>query len=351
VTCTQASLVAGASGTITIIVTIDAAVTAGTVINNTATITSDAVDANGTNNSATASVTAQFISNLAIDKDAAPNPVEVGTPLTYTITVTASGPSPAPNAVMNDLLPAGTTFTSLVAPAGWSCTTPAVGATGTVNCTIASLPSGYSDAFTLVVTVDANLLAGVSISNTATIAGDVMESSSSDNSSTVAVLTSNPNAPLITGTKSVTPNPAAVGQNVTYTIVLHNGGTATQLNNPGDEFVDVLPASLLLVSAIATDGTPVADVPNNTVHWNGSIAAGADVTITITATVLPGAAGTNISNQGTIHFDGDNNGTNESTATTNTSVLAVAAAGVPTLSPALLIALALMLSAIAWRMM
>ena len=51
--------------------------------------------------------------------------------------------------------------------------------------------------------------------------------------------------------------------------------------------------------------------------WNGSIPAGGSVTITITATILPAPAGTTITNQGTIAFDADGNGTNESTAQTD----------------------------------
>ncbi len=41
------------------------------------------------------------------------------------------------------------------------------------------------------------------------------------------------------------------------------------------------------------------------------------MTITITATILPTAAGTVVTNQGTISFDGDGNGSNESSATTD----------------------------------
>src|SRR6185295_1339273 len=114
---------------------------------------------------------------------------------------------------------------------------------------------------------------------------------------------------------------------------------------PGNEFTDTLPATLALVSATATSGTAVANTGTNTVTWNGSIPAGGSVTITINATILPSAAGTTVSNQGTIAFDADGNGTNEATAQTddpgtpgaaNPTSFAVAAAvgpSIPTLSP------------------
>ena len=63
-----------------------------------------------------------------------------------------------------------------------------------------------------------------------------------------------------------------VGGTVTYTVVLTNNGTGNQADNAGNEFTDVLPAGLTLVSATATSGTAVATVGTNTVTWNGSLA-------------------------------------------------------------------------------
>jgi uncharacterized repeat protein (TIGR01451 family) len=123
--------------------------------------------------------------------------------------------------------------------------------------------------------------------------------------------------PILSGTKSVA-SPAPPGGTATYTIVLRNTGTGIQNDNVGDEFTDVLPASLILVSASASSGTAVANVGTNTVAWNGSIAGGGTVTITIQATVRTSVApGTAIMNQGTIRFDADGNGSNEATALTD----------------------------------
>ncbi len=108
-----------------------------------------------------------------------------------------------------------------------------------------------------------------------------------------------------------------VNGTVTYTIVLTNNGTGAQGDNAGNEFSDTLPATLALVSAGASSGTAVASLGTNTVTWNGAIPAGGSVTITITATILPAAAGVSVSNQGTIHYDGDGNGSNESSAVTD----------------------------------
>src|SRR5258705_9716626 len=76
--------------------------------------------------------------DLSIFKNASPNPVAPGAGLTYSITLSNEGPD-ASNATLDDPLPPGTTFQSLNAPAGWSCTMPAAGANGTAHCSIPML--------------------------------------------------------------------------------------------------------------------------------------------------------------------------------------------------------------------
>jgi uncharacterized repeat protein (TIGR01451 family) len=117
--------------------------------------------------------------DLAVTKGAAPSPVNApGEPLTYTVTVTNDGPDPIdvgtfPTALvtLTDTLPAGVTFTSLTAPAGWNCTTPAVGATGTVTCTLATgMAVGATAEFVIVVATNAADPYGTLVDNTATVA-------------------------------------------------------------------------------------------------------------------------------------------------------------------------------------
>ena len=74
-----------------------------------------------------------------------------------------------------------------------------------------------------------------------------------------------------------------------YTVRLFNSGPEDQLDNPGDEFTAVLPASVTLVSATATAGTTTTS--GNTVHWNGTILAPNAVVLTIQAKVNAGTLG------------------------------------------------------------
>ena len=129
--------------------------------------------------------------------------------------------------------------------------------------------------------------------------------------------------------------------------------------SPGNELIDVLPPELALVSATATSGTPATS--GNTVTWNGPIPAGGTVTITITATILPSAAGRSVANQGTISYDADGDGTNETTAQTDdprvggsadpTTIQVPGAIAIPTLSVAGLFLLTLCLIGLAFTLL
>jgi endo-1,4-beta-xylanase len=136
---------------------------------------------------------------------AAPDPVVSGGDLTYTITVkndgqtTAADDLPADNVVMTDVLPAGTTFRSLAAPPGWTCTTPAAGQSGQIQCSRTQLGVGVSAVFTLVANVACATADGTRISATAAAASTTADPNpASNNSAAVAVTVSNP-APVISG--------------------------------------------------------------------------------------------------------------------------------------------------------
>ena len=135
---------------------------------------------------------------------------------------------------------------------------------------------------------------------------------------TPAICDAPPLVPNVAGTKTVS-GAFNAGGSVTYVVTLTNTGGLAQADNAGNEFTDVLPASLTLVSATASAGTAVATVGTNTVTWNGALAPlTGTVTITITATVKNTVSdGDVVSNQGTISYDADGNGSNEATRLTD----------------------------------
>jgi uncharacterized repeat protein (TIGR01451 family) len=112
--------------------------------------------------------------------------------------------------------------------------------------------------------------------------------------------------------QKIVAGPLTPGTQVIYQVKLINYGSVAQPDNGlGSEFADILPPSLTLVSATASSGTAVANVPINTVTWNGTIPPLSSVTITIVA-LIPATTpfGTTITNQGTVFFDADGNPAN-----------------------------------------
>jgi uncharacterized repeat protein (TIGR01451 family) len=264
-----------------------------------------------------------------------------------------------------DILPAGLALTGATASTGtiatilpsnivtWNGSIPNGGSvTITITATITAPSGTISNQGNAIIDTDNN-----GGNESAVFTDDPSTAAPSDPTSFTVVPA--PSPATVTGTKTAS-GTFAPGSTVTYTIVLSNSGPSAQLNNPGDEFDDVLPSQLTLVNATATSGTALATIGTNTVTWNGTIPAGGSVTITIHALVEANVpVGTTVTNQGTIHYDADGNGTNEATAVTDDPsqsgsgngtgfvvAPAAAASDIPALDLRSLIVLATLLAAI-----
>ena len=275
---------------------------------NSAIITAGTpLDPNPANNQSTVCVSAPRSADLALGMTVSSPTTQVGANVTFTLTVRNDGVDPAYSLNVQEAFPA---FPALN-PGSYAASQGAYNpATGVWN--LSSLGSGQTA--TLAITVTAPSMAGA-LTNQGTAASSTSDPNNGNNTASATTTVLSP-AAISSPTKTVAGLhfPGAV---VTYTIVLPNTGTFAQIDNPGDEFTDLLPAALQLEGASATSGTAVADTVTNTVHWNGSIPAGGSVTITIQARIASTAGGASISNQGTAYFDADGNGTNESSILTD----------------------------------
>jgi len=112
--------------------------------------------------------------------------------------------------------------------------------------------------------------------------------------------------------------PLEYGDTIRYTITISNIGSATQNDNLGNEFEDVIPENTTYVpeSAAATSGT--VDYADGTITWNGAIAPESSVALTFEVTVNDGLLnGALVSNQGTVYWDSNEDGTNDATELTD----------------------------------
>lgn len=321
----------GGSVTITITATIDAGVQ-GATISNQGTMSFDA-DSNGSNESslvtddpgtgASGDPTAFIVESADLSAtQTVSGAFTRGSTAIYTVTLNNAGTGASLDNAgdeFTETLPAGLTLVSASTTSG---TAVANVGTGTVTWN-GSIPAGGSVTITINATVDASASGTVSSQGTVSFDADL------DGTNETTGLTDDPGTGAqgdatafvvqfaqVTGTKAVAGS-FVPGTQITYTIVLANSGSIAAGDNAGNELTDVLPATLTLVSANATSGTAVADTGTNTVTWNGTVAAAGDVTLTITAAIAPDSIGVVVANQANIAFDGNADGSNESSAVTD----------------------------------
>jgi uncharacterized repeat protein (TIGR01451 family) len=307
------NLPAGGSTTHTASCAVSAAAT-GT-LTNTATVAAPGgtTDPAPANNSASDSDTLAPSADVSIGVTDGATNVTAGGTTTYTITTTNTGLSNVPAANVSDVFPGVLTCTWTCAGTGGATCT----ASGSGNIADAvNLPVGGSTTHTAVCAIALSASGTLGNSVSVTTPG-VLDPNLANNSASDAS-TIDPAGANVTATKTAS-GTFTPGAPVVYTVVLTNSGGA-QGDNTGNEFTDVLPAGLTLVSASATSGTAVASVGTNTVTWNGALPIGGSTTITITATIAPSATGT-IANQGTVSYDSDANGSNDATRQTDDPAL------------------------------
>jgi uncharacterized repeat protein (TIGR01451 family) len=298
IVCTATGLVAGnsTSGNFTIVVTVDPEATVGSTITNTATVSETGTDPIPGNNTTTSMVTVSG-ADLAMTQTVSPTTsVAQGGTITYTETVTNNGPNAAVGPVLYQQTPPNTTFSSITAPAGWTCgTQPASGGTGQVICTDGtSLASGTTTtAFTFVVTVIASTAAGTTIQNWADVTSQSEDSNPANNATITSELVEITADADLGLTATAQPTPVFVSSLMTYTIVVTNQGLAA---GTVVQVVDTLPSTLATASATTTQGTCGAQTGGT---MTGGVMFGGTITCALGTVAYPLATPITITVTGT----------------------------------------------------
>ncbi len=269
ITCTLGDLLDGADRTIRVTARADIG-SIGTRT-NVAVVSSTTADPDPADDTGTADVIAGPAADLSVVKTA-PATTPAGEELTYTLEVTNNGPSPAQEAQVADVLPAGTAYVRSSTPAG-SCAEQA----GTVTCRLGTL-AGTSTVRVLITVRVPLTLADRTLSNAASVSADNGDPEPANNTST-ANTTVGPVTDLVIAKSG--PARANPGQGLTYGVTVTNRGPSTAT---GVSVEDALPAGLSFVSAQPAQGSCSAS--GQTVRCAlGTLAPGGATQVLVTAKV------------------------------------------------------------------
>jgi uncharacterized repeat protein (TIGR01451 family) len=284
VSCTDPTALPAGSAYPSITITANVLQTAPSTVTNTAVVGGGG-EVNLANDTATNVATVVSTADLGVTNAASPDPVAAGNNITYTQIVTNNGPSAADNATMVEAVPPNTTFVSVSAPSGWSCTTPGVGSTGNVICTSLSMAGSTAATFTMVVKVTSTTASGTVITDTATVNSSVSDPNSANNTASASTVVGTTALGELTVTDAASPNPVVVGNNLTLTQVVTNTGSAAATTAT---FTENTPANTTFVSITPPAGWTCAGFP--TLCTNPSVAAGSAGTFTVVYTVTGGTS-------------------------------------------------------------
>jgi uncharacterized repeat protein (TIGR01451 family) len=239
-TCTDASMPAGAAFTVHIHGTTDSA-DCGTV-SNTATVSTG----NDGGGSSTASVVVQC-PDLEVTKVAVDGTISAGDVAQFTILVKNWGPGTALNVHVEDDLPAGVTWT--ISPAVVGCSIDTAPAPDVLSCDFASLASGAS--------VEISIQGDTVAANCGTLHNEVVVSASNENTETDQFPNSDEadivvDCPTIVLTKTADAGTVNAGDSIGFTIEVSNTG----LGNATSVLVtDSLPAGITWTADAPTGDT------------------------------------------------------------------------------------------------
>ena len=260
-----------------------ATVTSTAALENTAEITAadqpdpDSTPDNGDageDDIATAQVDAPAAADLSLTKEIDDPTPALGNDVTFTITVSNAGPDQATGVVVTDQLPAGLEFVSSNPSQGTYNSATGVWTVGSVN-------SGGNATLEIVATVTVT----AALDNVAEItAADQFDPDSTPNNHLPAeddqdtAQADAPSTADLSVIKTVDDATPIVGEDVTFTITITNGGPD---GATGVELTDLLPAGLSFVSSTPSQGT----YDSGTGVWTvGAIAVNSSATLSLVAT-------------------------------------------------------------------
>jgi uncharacterized repeat protein (TIGR01451 family) len=261
-------------------------------------------------------VTVSTDADLQITKTDGKTEAVPGTRDTYTIVVTNAGPSSVTGAMVTDTFPAIFTGVTFTATATGGATGFTAGGSGNINDTV-NMPVGSTITYLATGTISTSATGMLSNTATVTPPAGVTDPDPNNNTATDTDTLTPENDVGVTktdnkGGSSSAPSIGTVvpGSSITYAIILFNSGPSTATNVAVS---DPLPSE---VTSFTWSGNGHSNVSGGISDTIASLAPGASVVYTVTATVDPSATGT-LSNTVTISAANDTNPNNDSATDTD----------------------------------
>ncbi|MCP3952150.1 MAG: DUF11 domain-containing protein, partial [Desulfobacterales bacterium] len=214
--------------------------------------------------------------DLELEKTANVNSAVVGDLVTYTLTVSNSGPATATGVTVQDILPSGLSYVSsngAYVPATGIWTIGNIASGGNASIQITTLVTNISTAITNFAQVETSSPTDPD----STPGNDTNNTPNEDDEDDVTIQPGTPNEADLELSKSVNPTQASAGDFVTYTISVENKGSA---DATGVTVKDILPTEMSFVSS--NNGYN----PGTGLWIVGNLAAGATKSVEITALVV-----------------------------------------------------------------
>ena len=292
---------AGASGSISIVVQVNATLANGAGLTNGVTISTATLGDIPTDNSSSWDTLVERADVAIVKSSPTTFPAPSGTSVTYSIDYSNNGPALARNVVITDPVPSQLTGVS------WSCTNGCTGSgTGTINLTLGDLAAGASGRITVTGTATTSV-AREDFVNVARISTSTPETSTTNNESSVpgAVWTSD--LLIIKDADAL----AVAGSTFNATLTIRNQGPAPATSV---QVEDVMPAGVTFVSSSPAPSSTTGA----TYRWNlGTLGDLEARTINLTLRAAAGLdGGTAIVNGATVTGTSDrdpNNNRDDST--------------------------------------